>query len=467
MQSYSTEETVLDSNANKKNYITSEKVSLENVLSVIKNPIILHQTETFKTNYSVNTLRKSTEKTNVYFTKIVKGDEYTTYLLLLNRYSKSKPYFMYYIITDRDNVQKAAFVKYIPDAPSILLDQENFTGKIQMLDTNLKIRLDSRFVKGQFQKNNTALGKMAEYCTTTITYIVHLCTNGGNHTPEEDCGKGTNDAYYEYIGISGSCVPTESGYDNSAPLPKEFVNGSDGIGGGGANADYEVFKFEQLLNTDQKLWWDSPRNDSNKKELTTFLILSPSDEAKAFALEAINGYMTSSEVDLAYRVIIDKSLKDNTNLYGVYTQLGKAPAFQVYLQKFDNNFSITNLNFRVDDTFKINQVEKHWKAQAITLTPENNLIKIIINNDPSLPGNIMKFPKIISSLVFIHEMIHAEIYRILLSCSTLPNVNTENMTDAQWGSYLKNMQNNFKELYKLYSQYQLNTKVPREFQHQY
>jgi hypothetical protein len=41
------------------------------------------------------------------------------------------------------------------------------------------------------------------------------------------------------------------------------------------------------------------------------------------------------------------------------------------------------------------------------------------------------------------------------------------MTDAQWGSYLKNMQNNFKELYKLYSQYQLNTKVPREFQHQY
>lgn len=449
-----------------KPYISKEKISINSLLKTIQNPSILKETETFKSRTQENILEKSGKKTDTYFTKIVKGNEYTTYLLLVNSYSAKKPYFMYYVITERDGIEKAGYIKYIPDAPKVSLDFNAFSGKIKMLDIKQKTKSESRFLNGQpYKKAESTTSKTVEYCTTTITYISHNCTNGGNHSLGETCGVGVNDAYYEFTGFDQDCY--SSGYDNSGPVPNEFMNTSDGMGGGGPNTDIEVVAFKQLLNPEQKLWWDSPRNDSNKKELTTFLILYPSDEAKAFALEAINGYMTNSEVDLAYRVIIDKSLKDNTNLYGVYTQLGKAPAFQVYLQKFDSNFSVVDLQLRADDQFKNTQDPKYWKAQAITLTPENNLINIIINNDANLPGNIMKFPKIISSLVFIHEMIHAEIYRMLLSCSTLPNVNTQNMTDEQWVSYLKNMKNNFNELYKLYSQYQLNTKTPKEFQHQY
>lgn len=449
-----------------KPYISKEKISINSLLKTIQNPSILKETETFKSRTQENILEKSGKKTDTYFTKIVKGNEYTTYLLLVNSYSAKKPYFMYYVITERDKVEKAGYVKYFPDTPSSVLDQQNFTGKIQMLDIKQKIKSDSRFINGQEQKQtNATTARIADNCTSSTTIVTHYCGSTAQHDPTAPNCTDPTKAYYE-VQINTTCT-YQSAYDNTGPVPNEFMNTSDGMGGGGHNADIEVVAFEQLLNPEQKLWWGSPRNDSNKKELTTFLILYPSDEAKAFALEAINGYMTNSEVDLAYRVIIDKSLKDNTNLYGVYTQLGKAPAFQVYLQKFDSNFSVVDLQLRADDQFKNTQDPKYWKAQAITLTPENNLINIIINNDANLPGNIMKFPKIISSLVFIHEMIHAEIYRMLLSCSTLPNVNTQNMTDEQWVSYLKNMKNNFNELYKLYSQYQLNTKTPKEFQHQY
>lgn len=128
--------------------------------------------------------------------------------------------------------------------------------------------------------------------------------------------------------------------------------------------------------------------------------------------------------------------------------------------------SIANLKLSVDNQFGISY-PINQNAQAITLTPENYLINIILNNDASLPSNIMKFPKIVSPIIFIHEMMHAEINRILLTCSKLPNVNTQNMTDEQWRIYLKNIQNDFPKLYKYYEQYQLNTTTPTEFQHEY
>jgi hypothetical protein len=191
------------------------------------------------------------------------------------------------------------------------------------------------------------------------------------------------------------------------------------------------------------------------------------EEDRAFAVEMINALKNGDKVDLTYKVIVDKSLTDNPNLYGVYTKLGEAPAFQTYLQKFDSKFSVANLKLSVDNQFKINQSPDNWTSQAITLTPTNHLINIIVNNDASLPSNIMKFPKIISPVVLVHEMMHAEINRILLTCSNMPHVNPTNMTDAQWVNHLNNLKNNFSRLYEYYVRYQLNTVAPTGFQHEY
>jgi hypothetical protein len=221
------------------------------------------------------------------------------------------------------------------------------------------------------------------------------------------------------------------------------------------------------LDSTTKAWLKNTVNQEITQGIYDYMNDADTFEVRKFAYEIITILKNGGEIDFGYKVIVDKSLKENPNLYGVYTQLGKAPAFQVYLQKFDSNFSVANLKLSVDDQFKNTQDPLNWKSQAITLTPQNYLINIIINNDASLPGNIMKFPKIISALVFIHEMMHAEINRILLTCSKLPNVNTQNMTDAQWVSYLKNMQNNFFSLYELYVKYQSKTNAPNPYQHQY
>jgi hypothetical protein len=190
------------------------------------------------------------------------------------------------------------------------------------------------------------------------------------------------------------------------------------------------------------------------------------EEALNFAKEAINAFKKGSEVDFTYRIIVDKSLKDNPCLNGVYEKLGKAPAFQNYLKIFDGNFSVANLKLSVDNQFKANNVSSDWDAMAITTTPENYMIEITLNNDPALSSRISNYPQIVTALVFIHEMIHAEIYRKLLSCANLPNVNYTSMTDVQWSNHLKNLQNNFPGLYDYFIRYQVNTSNPTGFQHQ-
>ncbi len=245
MQSCSTEEAVLDSEANKKNYVTSEKVSKENVLSVLKNPVILNRTETFKTSTPESITQKSGEKPNVYFTKIVKGNEYTTYLLLLNSYSTKNPYFMYYVITQDATTEKVGYLKYIPDTAIPFIDINTFSGKIQMLDLKHKIRTESRLLNGQPQKQtNSTTARTTDDCTSSASIITHYCGSDYAHSPGQTCTDPTK-AYYEVV-IDTTC-PYVSPYDNSTPVPNTLMNLSNGSGGGGANTDAAVIAFVENL----------------------------------------------------------------------------------------------------------------------------------------------------------------------------------------------------------------------------
>src|SRR5690606_27394051 len=104
------------------------------------------------------------------------------------------------------------------------------------------------------------------------------------------------------------------------------------------------------------------------------------------------------------------SLKNNQCLYGVYTQLGSAPTFQSYLQNFDESFSVANLKFSMalDPSFP--------NVNALTYQPQNYLIEIKFN------PNKLNRPRLDIARTFIHEMIHAEIYRKLLSLAGQPSI---------------------------------------------
>ena len=441
MQSCTTEEVVLEREANKKNYITSEKVSIENVLSVLKNPAILSRTETFKTSTPEGITQKSGEKPNVYFTKIVKGNEYTTYLLLLNSYSTKNPYFMYYVITQDATTEKVGYLKYIPDTAIPFIDINTFSGKIQILDLKKNIRTESSFLNGQPKKQaNTVTAKTAENCTIKVMYIAHYCTNGGDHSLGESCGGNLiNDAYNEYTSISEIC--TSSGYDNSAPVPNELMNLSNGIGGGGANVDIALLEFEQYLDLNQQNWWNSSRNSDKKAEISNFLIAYPDEIefAREMLLQMIDDPSLKLDVESSFKspFNIDKSsIKDVTEedkkFNSVYKSLTDSPAFKnLFLDLFDNNNKRFNVKFEIIEN--LDNITR--KIDGFTTPPvlEGRPTLIQINKQILTSTGLRPMTNIEIAKTILHECIHA--YLAIkgkypdAGGSTIPGI--ENMTFAE------------------------------------
>jgi len=136
-------------------------------------------------------------------------------------------------------------------------------------------------------------------------------------------------------------------------------------------------------------------------------------------------------------IITDLSFLNNSCLSSVYTQLGGSPIFQNYLKNFDGNFSVANLRLSASNTIP-------YGINAETSPPSNYLIGIAFN------ANNLNRPGIDIARTFMHEMIHAEMFRKLLSLSS-----TKGEIDV---SKLNQMltQNNFPGLYDYYTRYGIN-----------
>jgi hypothetical protein len=329
---------------------------------------------------------------------------------------------MYYIITDRDNVQKAAFVKYIPDAPTIFLDQENFTGKIQMFDTNLKIRLNSKFLDGKEQKqNNSTTARANDNCTSTTTIVANNCGDSGNHSPGTACDDGN---YYSYYEILTTTTCFTSAYDNSAPLPNEFVNGSDGIGGGGANADVEILNFEMIyLDANQKMWWDNPDNLADKQIFMDYLNQNPTDEAKQMVSEMItqmNGGKFAPKFDVKsslyspmniIKATIDTTTTEGKKFTEVYGALLTSPSFKEFFVDIFKDSERDNVEFEINDkVFEDNDPTKKEVNATTSFDPISKNIVIKINKKILIAGTTLSQTKIENAKTILHECIHAYLF---------------------------------------------------------
>ena len=156
------------------------------------------------------------------------------------------------------------------------------------------------------------------------------------------------------------------------------------------------------------------------------------------------------------QIFIDQDFKDNDCLKSVYDQMGKATKFQEYLQNFEPDASVAHLRFRYDENFKINQLEQYHNALAITEPPLGNTnvadynINITFNGDVNLTSSIHGKSKLIIAVSFIHEMIHAEIFRKMLSAAQFGNLDPVNMTPEQQVNFVNNLQNNFEGIWDYY-----------------
>ena len=124
-------------------------------------------------------------------------------------------------------------------------------------------------------------------------------------------------------------------------------------------------------------------------------------------------------------------------LINIYNNLGGSVTFNAMLNEFDGVNSITDLRFRASDfidEFPDIEDEEYWDATAITRKLNNsNLIEIVFNTSDLLDSSIHNFPNIVLAMTFVHEVIHAEMYRQLME--TLGQGSTD-FTQAQLDQYL-------------------------------
>ena len=130
----------------------------------------------------------------------------------------------------------------------------------------------------------------------------------------------------------------------------------------------------------------------------------------------------------------------------IYEEAKKSEKFKKYLQKFEPEASAAHLMFDIGNTKNNSLADTH--------IPKESWIKIIFNKNTDWNNR----PEIVVAYAFIHEFIHAEMYRQLLEVA-----NKNGSIDlVKLQQYVKN--NNQKELFNEYIKNRY-SKAPTNYQH--
>lgn len=182
-----------------------------------------------------------------------------------------------------------------------------------------------------------------------------------------------------------------------------------------------------------------------------------STEAKEFANAAIEAWAEGGEVDFDEQVILDEEFVENECLYNIYKDLGKASTFDQIIKQFDSKFSVENLKFSVNPYFGTKYDVKYKNAMALTNPPAtSNMIAIDFNIDPSTSGYIINKPDTFKVVAFIHEVLHANMYRKMLDAliAWAPEAQSLHWTTVeQFNAYLNSLENKYFGIFDYYTRF--------------
>jgi hypothetical protein len=131
-----------------------------------------------------------------------------------------------------------------------------------------------------------------------------------------------------------------------------------------------------------------------------------SERAQNFVIEAFHAILNNGEVDFEEQII--NELKDKALC--VYNQLVSSNSgFKEMIRKFDGEFPVSHLKFEIDESMSSNT------RKAYTRPPQSYIIDIVLNGNPAKDASYQKRPNLLVAKTIIHEVIHAEIFRKILS----------------------------------------------------
>lgn len=356
---------------------------------------------------------------------------------------------------DKNGKESFYRAKYIPENKTVNNKIENFTGKVEFSNETGELLQTVRYSNGVVVNTNekSGINSKSSPCHYYVTITAVICTAGDGHAPGEACsGTADQQPYYDvYV----------SQYCNQEQDAGGFTTGSGSYGGTGEYGSYGggFNALELIMNNTDAYHWNlfnqlSADNRTKIYELLmynaidgsmynfmiSFFNQNPTTTAEQFQgwflEEPISGSLQNELFeDWAdpTRVKPTTRFKKHIKINSIYNKIKAAANFKQYLQNFEPTFSVAHLMFDVGAV-------ENPAALAQTKAPVNYWIKITFNKD----WDFANTPKILIAGSFMHEIIHAEMYRKLLSLSS----SNGNIDQALLGTMLN--QHNYPGLFDYY-----------------
>lgn len=147
----------------------------------------------------------------------------------------------------------------------------------------------------------------------------------------------------------------------------------------------------------------------------------------------------------------------------VYNKLqAMSTNFKNMIQKFDGEFPVSHLKLIMEDLGTTRGVTRAPDGAG---TSPDYVITIALNNNSNIHG-VGYRPNLMTAKTITHEVIHAEMFRKLLSLAKQGNLNFTGWTAAEQKNYIMSIKDNFPGIYDYYTRYNWNTSTPNNTQHQ-
>lgn len=123
----------------------------------------------------------------------------------------------------------------------------------------------------------------------------------------------------------------------------------------------------------------------------------------------------------------------------IYEKLkSSSTGFENAIKKFDGEFTLYDLKLTINNKLDAN-------VYGITIPPVNYVTEIQLDNT-----KLETLSDLGNAIVFAHEIIHAEIYRKMLSAAQHGNLDDKTMNTQQQIAYVNSLKDNFPGLYDYY-----------------
>lgn len=348
---------------------------------------------------------------------------------------------------DQHNNESSFIAKYVSTFMDKNLRVEDFTGTIYYEDINGKSLGSIEMNNGSpVQPYSYQTGTTAKVnCSYVPIVIAVRCNLAEHHLPgEAGCLATGDDMPYYTIDFQLKCTQGQGGASGLAGGEIAGGGGGPGLLLGSARIEFFLLNIPDApyLTDDQRNFLDADNTMIPiANRLGMYLKNNQNVQAANFVLWAVDFFKDNPntawsqfenwflEVPILNnnlqnelfedwadpnRVKPTTKFKNHAKINGIYNKVKTAANFKQYLQNFEPTFSVAHLLFDIGGVSNVSAI-------AQTQEPQSYWIKITFNQNWDYPNT----PKVVIAYAFLHEMIHAEMFRKLLSTSSTSQGNID------------------------------------------